>query len=119
VPDASHGWLVALGSVSFMGSFALGPGVCVLAGPLRADAYAHSFQRYEHRAGPQPVSLNHAGRHLPAFVSKHGYSSIFFSSPVFTVVYFIVAAFFLPETKGKNLEEIEAHFEARGYTTSV
>ena len=33
---------------------------------LRADAHAHSFQRYEHRAGPQPVSLNHAGRHLPA-----------------------------------------------------
>jgi uncharacterized membrane protein YobD (UPF0266 family) len=30
-----------------------------------------------------------------------------------TVVYFITAFFFLPETKGKTLEEIEAHFEGK------
>jgi hypothetical protein len=29
------------------------------------------------------------------------------------VVYFITAAFFLPETKGKTLEEIEEHFEGK------
>jgi hypothetical protein len=28
-------------------------------------------------------------------------------------VYFLVAAFLLPKTKGKTLEEIEAHFEAQ------
>jgi hypothetical protein len=28
------------------------------------------------------------------------------------VIYFITAALFLPETKGKTLEEIEAHFES-------
>jgi hypothetical protein len=27
------------------------------------------------------------------------------------VIYFVTAAVFLPETKGKTLEEIEAHFE--------
>ena len=30
-----------------------------------------------------------------------------------TVIYFITAAFFLPETKGKTLEEIEEHFEGK------
>ncbi len=58
------------------------------------------------------ASTTLAGIFLP-FVSKHGYSSMFFLYAGFTVVYFIVAAFFLPETKGKTLEEIEAHFEGK------
>jgi hypothetical protein len=29
------------------------------------------------------------------------------------VVYFLVTALFMPETKGKTLEEIEAHFAGR------
>jgi len=40
-----------------------------------------------------------------AFVSKHGYSSIFFLFAGFTVIYFLTAVFLLPETKGKTLEE--------------
>jgi hypothetical protein len=39
---------------------------------------------------------------------------MFFLFVGFTVVYFLVAVFLLPETKGKTLEEIEAYFEARG-----
>jgi hypothetical protein len=58
------------------------------------------------------VSTTLAGIFLP-FVGKYGYSSIFFLFAGFTVVYFLVAAFLLPETKGKTLEEIEAHFEGR------
>lgn len=61
----------------------------------------------------QMVSTTLAGIFLP-FVSKHGYSSMFFLFASFTVVYFLVAVFFLPETRGKTLEEIEAHFEGRG-----
>jgi hypothetical protein len=58
----------------------------------------------------QLVSTTLAGIFLP-FVSKHGYSSIFFLFAGFTVIYFLTAVFLLPETKGKTLEEIEAHFE--------
>jgi uncharacterized membrane protein len=61
----------------------------------------------------QLVSTTLAAVFLP-FVSKHGYSSMFFLFASFTVVYFLVTAFFLPETKGKTLEEIEAHFAGRG-----
>ena len=119
VPDASHGWLVALGLFLFMGFFALGPGVCVWLAlselmPTRIRSNGMSIALVLN----QLASTTLAGIFLP-FVSKHGYSSIFFLFASFTVVYFIVAAFFLPETKGKTLEEIEAHFEARGYTTSV
>ena len=38
---------------------------------------------------------------------------VFFCLAGFTVIYFIAAAFFLPETKGRTLEEIEAYFAGR------
>jgi SP family myo-inositol transporter-like MFS transporter 13 len=36
---------------------------------------------------------------------------MYFLFASFTVIYFLVVAAFLPQTKGKTLEEIEAHFE--------
>jgi MFS family permease len=110
VPDSSHGWLVALGLFLFMAFYAVGPGVCVWLAlselmPTRIRSNGMSIALVIN----QLVSTTLAGIFLP-FVSKHGYSSMFFLFAGFTVVYFIVAAFFLPETKGKTLEEIEAHF---------
>ena len=113
VPDSNHGWRVAFCLYSFMAFFALGPGVCVWLAlselmPTRIRSNGMSIALVIN----QLVSTTLAGVFLP-FVSKHGYSSMFFLFAGFTVVYFIVAAFFLPETKGKTLEEIEAHFEGR------
>ncbi|MGH9604768.1 MAG: MFS transporter [Terracidiphilus sp.] len=114
IPDAGHGWLVALGLYLFVAFYALGPGVVVWLAlselmPTRIRSNGMSIALVIN----QLVSTTLAGIFLP-FVSKHGYASIFFLFAGFTVVYFLVAALFLPETKGKTLEEIEAHFERAG-----
>jgi SP family myo-inositol transporter-like MFS transporter 13 len=111
VPEPSHGWLVALGLYAFMASYACGPGVCVWLAlselmPTRIRSNGMSIALVLN----QSVSTALAGIFLP-FVSKFGYSSMFFLFAGFTLIYFLVAALFLPETKGKTLEEIEAHFE--------
>ncbi len=110
VPEASHGRLVALGLYIFIAFYALGPGVCVWLAlselmPTRIRSNGMSIALVLN----QLVSTTLAAVFLP-FVSKHGYSSMFFLFASFTVVYFLVTAFLLPETKGKTLEEIEAHF---------
>jgi hypothetical protein len=58
----------------------------------------------------QMVSTIVAGIFLP-FVSKYGYSRIFFLFAACTVIYLLIVAIFLPETKGKTLEEIEEYFD--------
>ena len=113
VPDAHHGWLVAVGLYLFMAFYAMGPGVCVWLAlselmPTRIRSNGMSITLLIN----QLVSTVLAGIFLP-FVSKYGYSSMFFLFSSFTVVYFITIVFFLPETKGKTLEEIEAHFEGK------
>jgi MFS transporter, SP family, solute carrier family 2 (myo-inositol transporter), member 13 len=113
IPESSHGWLVALGLYLFMAFYALGPGVCVWLAlselmPTRIRSNGMSIALVIN----QLVSTTLAGIFLP-FVSKHGYSSMFFLFASFTVVYFLVTAFLLPETKGKTLEEIEAHFAGK------
>ena len=66
----------------------------------------------------QLVSATLQAIFLP-FVAKHGYSSMFFLFACFTVFYIVTVIFFLPETKGKTLEEIEAHFEGKAAATSL
>jgi SP family myo-inositol transporter-like MFS transporter 13 len=112
VPETGHGWLVALGLYAFMAFYALGPGVCVWLAlselmPTRIRSNGMSIALVIN----QMVSTTLAGIFLPV-VSKYGYSTMFFLFTGFTVIYLLTVTLFLPETKGKTLEEIEAYFEA-------
>jgi SP family myo-inositol transporter-like MFS transporter 13 len=111
VPDEQNGWLTAICLFIFMAFFAIGPGVCVWLAlselmPTRIRSNGMSIALVINQA----VSTTIAATFLPT-VGKYGYSTMFFMFAGFTVIYFITAAFFLPETKGKTLEEIEEHFE--------
>jgi len=110
VPDTRSGWQVAGCLFIFMAFFAIGPGVCVWLAlselmPTRIRSNGMSFALLLNQA----VSTGIAATFLPT-VGKYGYSTMFFVFAGCTVVYFITAAFFLPETKGKTLEEIEEQF---------
>ena len=113
VPSERNGWLVAFCTFAFMAFFALGPGVCVWLAlselmPTRIRSNGMSVALLINQA----VSTTIAAVFLPT-VGKYGYGTLFFVFAGFTVVYFVTAMFFLPETKGKTLEEIEEHFEGR------
>ena len=111
VPSEHDGWLVAITLLVFMAFYAIGPGVCVWLAlselmPTRIRSNGMSIALLLN----QGVATTIAAIFLPT-VGKHGYAVMFFGFAACTVVYFITAAVFLPETKGKTLEEIEAHFE--------
>jgi SP family myo-inositol transporter-like MFS transporter 13 len=111
VPTSHNGWMVAISLFVFMAFFAIGPGVCVWLAlselmPTRIRSNGMSIALLINQA----VSTTIAAMFLPT-VGKHGYSTMFFGFAACTVIYFITAAVFLPETKGKTLEEIETHFE--------
>ena len=64
------------------------------------------------RSQPAPaVSTAIAAFFLPA-VGNYGFYVLFFFWAACTSFYFIVAVFFLPETRGKTLEEIEEFFQS-------
>lgn len=113
LPSATNGWLVTVFFALFIASFAVGPGVCVWLAlselmPNRIRAVGMSVALLIN----QGVSTVIAATFLPV-VGAWGYSSIFFFCAGCTVIYWITAVFFLPETKGRTLEEIEAHFEGK------
>jgi SP family myo-inositol transporter-like MFS transporter 13 len=116
IPSVHHGYLVALALFVFVAFFAMGPGVCVWLAlselmPTRIRSVGMSVALVLN----QLVSTMLAVLFLP-IVSKYGYTQMFLLFAGFTVVYLLTAAFFLPETKGKTLEEVEQFFEAKANT---
>ncbi len=113
VPSTTHGWLVAVGLYGFIAFYALGPGVCVWLAlselmPTRIRSNGMSIALVIN----QLVSTTLAAIFLPV-VGKYGYSSMFFLFTGFTVIFLLTTAIFLPETKGKTLEEIEEYFRGQ------
>ncbi len=109
-PDASTGWGVTAFFVVFIAFYATGPGVCVwlalselMPSRIRSNGMAIALLIN------QLVSTVIAGTFLP-WVGSSGYSGVFFTLGGITVLYFITVTFFLPETKGRTLEEIEGYF---------
>jgi hypothetical protein len=111
VPSKRTGWLIGICIALFIASFAIGPGVVVWLMlselmPTRIRSGGMGIALLIN----QGVSTLIAGVFLPV-VGRYGYFAMFLFWALCTVVYFCTAVFFLPETKGKTLEEIELGFE--------
>ena len=112
IPSTFNGDLTALTLLVFIAFFAVGPGVCVWLAlselmPTRIRSSGMSIALLIN----QSVSTVIAAVFLPT-VGKYGYATVFFIFAGCTVVYFLTAAFLLPETKNKTLEEIEEIFRS-------
>jgi MFS family permease len=113
VPSPSHGAWVALCIFAMVAFFAVGPGVCVWLAlselmPTRIRSNGMSIALLIN----QFVSTAIAAVFLP-MVGHHGYAAMFFFWAGCSLIYFLAAAFLLPETKGRTLEQIEEHFAGR------
>jgi SP family myo-inositol transporter-like MFS transporter 13 len=111
VPGPATGWLVATCLGIFILSYAVGPGVVVWLAlselmPTRIRSVGMGLALLLN----QGMSTLIAALFLPV-VGNYGYSAMFLFWSGCTLIYFLAVSFFLPETKGKTLEEIEMHFE--------
>jgi MFS transporter, SP family, solute carrier family 2 (myo-inositol transporter), member 13 len=112
LPGEDNGWVVALSLFLFVGFYAMGPGICVWLAlselmPTRIRSNGMSIALVLNEA----VSTFFAAIFLPT-VGRYGYVLMFLVFAGFSAIYFVTVTFFLPETKGKTLEEIEEYFAA-------
>jgi len=110
VASETTGWLIALCLGLFVSFFSLGPGVVVWLAlselmPTRIRSTGMGIALVLN----QGVSTLIAALFLPV-VGNYGFYAMFLFWAGCTTLYFITSAFFLPETKGQTLEEIEEMF---------
>lgn len=113
IPSPATGWLVTIFLCLFICFYSVGPGVCVWLAltelmPTRIRATGMGIAMVLNTGVQILLQLFF----LPV-VGNYGFHAMFFLWAGCTVIYFITAAFFMPETKGKTLEEIEEYFERR------
>ena len=107
------GWMTVAGIALFVASFSVGPGVVVWLAlselmPSRIRANGMSIALFVN----QMVAFAIADAFLP-WQKACGYAVVFYCLAGFAFLYFLTAAFLLPETKGRTLEEIEKMWEKR------
>ena len=109
--SSGTGWLVALGMTVLVSSFAVGPGVCcwlvtteLLPGRIRAVGMGIAL------LFDYGISTGLQATFLPV-AERAGFSALFAVLVCFAIAYFITVSVFMPETKGKSLEEIEEFFK--------
>jgi len=95
----------------FIAFYAVGPGVCVWLAltelmPTRIRANGMAIAMIIN----QGVSATIATVFPKWCAATNDNGTVFFVLAGFTVIYFVTAAFFLPETKGRTLEEVEQYF---------
>ncbi len=108
------GWATVAGIALFVASFSIGPGVVVWLAlselmPSRIRANGMAIALFVN----QMVAFAIADAFLP-WQKACGYAVVFYSLAFFAFLYFLAAAFLLPETKGRTLEEIERSFARHG-----
>ena len=108
------GWTTVAGIALFVASFSVGPGVVVWLAlselmPSRIRANGMAIALFVN----QMVAFAIADAFLP-WQKACGYAVVFYSLAGFAFLYFLTAAFLLPETKGRTLEEIEKMWEKKG-----
>jgi len=109
-PSRETGLLAAMCIAGFIAFFSIGPGVCVWLAlselmPTRIRSVGMGVALLINQGTGTLI----AGAFLP-IVGNYGFHVMFLFWTACTVVYFVTSAFFLPETKGKSLEEIEQLF---------
>ena len=109
-PAAQTGQLIFACLMLYIVGFAFGPGVCLWL--MSAELLPTRVRSLGMGLGVlcnALVSIGTTAAFLPV-VGNFGYAAMWGIWLACTIAYFLFAAFLLPETKGRTLEEIEAHF---------
>ncbi|PIS00948.1 MAG: sugar porter family MFS transporter [Chlamydiae bacterium CG10_big_fil_rev_8_21_14_0_10_35_9] len=107
------GTVILISLVGFICSFAIGPGVVVwlavseiLPNALRSKGMAVALFL-------NSISSTIYASFFLSLAQNIGFGGIFMLSATFSLIYFLITYFYLPETKHKTLEEIEEGFRKR------